>query len=677
MLVLGLNGNFSDEDADLVPDMPDLFFHDAAACLVKDGELIAAVEEERLNRIKKTTKFPINAIRACLAGANVEPRDVDAVAYFFPEANTDLVLNHLYTDNSDIPARYTRELIKERLKTGFDWDLPDDKLFYTSHHVAHARSALMRSGMSEALVVVMDGMGEESSGTVYRADGEGRLECLASYPIASSLGLLYLNATEQLGYKFGDEYKVMGLAPYGDPDTFREIFESLYTLKEKGNYELSPGYLGKLVGTAFFAHNVPPRRRGAEFTQQHKDLAAGIQKTVEKIALHVLAYWAEHTGLRKLCFSGGVAHNCSLNGEILRSGLFDEVFVHPASYDAGAAEGAALETEYQLQGPGPSRPRLRSASVGPSLGTNDEIAEQLKAWESMIEVERPADIVEGAAALLADGAVLGWARGRSEFGPRALGNRSILADPRPKANQTRINAMVKKRESYRPFAPVVTPESAASYFEMPDTTGNFDFMSFVLRVREDKRDELGAVTHVDGTARVQVIDPAVNEPFHRLVARFGEITGTPVLLNTSFNNNAEPIVQNVEDALACFLTTDLDYLVVEDFLIRRRAGGPLAFDDFVLRFRPVTRLTQSMRITPAGERVLTREIYLAYGGGPRAEVSRELFSLLEGVDGRTTLRELAASAGGLSEEMRSELYGLWQDRYFFLAPRRFQWKSAR
>jgi decarbamoylnovobiocin carbamoyltransferase/7-O-carbamoyltransferase len=228
--------------------------------------------------------------------------------------------------------------------------------------------------------------------------------------------------------------------------------------------------------------------------------------------------------------------------------------------------------------------------------------------------------------------------------------------------------MVKKRESFRPFAPVVTPEAAGTYFEIPDTAANYDFMSFVVRVQQDHRKELGAVTHVDGTARIQIIDPQSNERFHRLVERFGALTGTPVLLNTSFNNNAEPIVQSVEDALTCFLTTGLDYLVIEEFLIRRRPECLLNFDDFVLQFRPVTRLTSNMKISLDGGRVIFHEIYLDYSTGPSATVSQELFALLERVDGVRTLGSLAAIDGGLSEKIRMELYTLWRERFFTLTP---------
>ncbi|MGH3772676.1 MAG: carbamoyltransferase family protein [Pseudonocardiaceae bacterium] len=653
--------------------MSELIFHDASAALVKDGVLLAAVEEERLNRIKKTTKFPINAIRSCLATANVSPSDIDAVGYYVPEDCADTILNQLYTGSPLVPTHYSRQLIKDRLQAEFGWELPDDKLIYAQHHRAHAMSAFVRSGMKEALVVAMDGTGEESSGTVFRAAG-GQLESLTTYPTPKSLGLFYLGGTLQLGYKFGDEYKVMGLAPYGDPSVYREMFDSMHSLGENGDYDLtiasgnfSINLFGNLNST-FFTHGIPPRRKTEKFTQRHKDFAAGLQEVVEKITLHVLDYWAKFTKLSNLVFCGGVAHNCSLNGVILRSGLFKEIFVHPASHDSGAGEGAALIAEHELAGTIPPQGRLRSANVGPTLGTAHDVEKKLKSWSSLIEFEHPADIVDTTAKLLAEGAVLGWTQGRSEFGPRALGNRSIIADARPKENRTRINAMVKKRESFRPFAPVVTPEASRTYFEIPDTTANYDFMSFVVRVQQDRRKELGAVTHVDGTARIQIIDPRSNERFYRLVERFGALTGTPVLLNTSFNNNAEPIVQSVEDALTSFLTTGLDYLVVEDFLIRRRPGRPLGFDDFVLQFRPATRLAKKIKVAPSGERVISHEIYLDYSTGPCAAVSRELFALLERVDGVSALGSLAAIDGGLSEKIRMELYTLWQERFFVLTP---------
>jgi predicted NodU family carbamoyl transferase len=661
MLVLGLSGSFSGEDQDRTPALRERMFHDAAACLIKDGALVAAAEEERFNRIKMTGKFPTNAIRACLDIAGVSPADIDGVGHYFQERAVDEILHHFYIKNPQLPMRYSRELITDHLKSEFDLDLPDDRLLYAAHHVSHGLSCFTRSGMGEALVMVMDAAGERHSGTVFRGR-HGFLESLATYDIRKSLGNLYSSAIELLGYDIGDEHKVMGLAPYGNKDTFRDIFASLYTLKDGGDYALRSSFL------PFYEQGFTPRRTGQEFAQEHIDFAAGLQQTLETIVMHVLSYWAEETGLANLCFVGGVAQNSSLNGLILRSGRFREVFIHPASHDAGAAEGAALAAAARLGAPPPSPPRLRTASLGPGLGTTAEIEKEVASWGDLIEYEQPADIVECAAELLADGAVLGWVQGQSEFGPRALGNRSILADARLSENKQKINAMVKKREAYRPFAPVVTIEEAAAYFDIPETRADYDFMSFVVPVLEKRRRELGAVTHIDGTARVQIIDPVSNERFHRLVQRFGKLTGTPVLLNTSFNINAEPIVQTVHDALTCFLTTGLDMLVIEDLLIRRRLGRARALEDLVLRFRPCTRLLARSKMTPAGVRVVLREIYLDHGNGRRADVSPATFALLEAADGTQTVDSLAATVGGLSDEIRQEIYRLWQERFFVLRP---------
>lgn len=661
MLVLGLSGNLSREDIDLAPSMSPGSFHDAAACLIRDGEVIAAAEEERFNRIKKTTKFPANAIRECLATAGVSAPEIDAVGHYFAEGAVDQYLTALYISNPDMPMLSSRQVILDYLNSDLGFDLPTERLLYIEHHLTHAISAFIRSGMEDALVVVMDAAGENNSTSIFRGR-DGQLHALAGYSRRNSLGLFYELGVRLLGYELGDEYKVMGLAPYGNADRYREVFDSMYVLKEQGDFELRL-QLGK-----FLANGFRPRRRGEEFTQQHKDLAAGFQRTLEKLAMHVFDHWAGYTGLSNLCFAGGVAHNSSLNGLILQSEKFQEVFIHPAAHDGGAAEGAALAAAYRLGAAPFSQPRMRSASVGPSLGTAVEIEKTLASWNDLIEYEQPADVVEATARLLADGAVLGWAHGRSEYGPRALGNRSILADARPSANKERINSMVKKREAFRPFAPVVTAEAAATYFDIPKTLAGYEFMSFVVPVREERRAELGAVTHVDGSARLQIVEPGSNERFYRLVQRFGQLTGTPVLLNTSFNNNAEPIVQSVQDVVTCFLTTDLDFLVVEDYLVRRRSGRSLAFDDLVVDFRPVTRLAKRVRITPAGSREIVHEIYLDYPGGRRAEISAAVYTLLEPTDGRRTLKSLGSTAGGLSLNLRQELYALWQQRLFVLRP---------
>jgi predicted NodU family carbamoyl transferase len=660
MLVLGLSGGFAGESWNLAPDVKILFTHDAAACLIRDGELVAAVEEERLNRIKKTVKFPVNAVRACLDLASVSATEIDAVGHYFPEWLMNEGLNGIYRAFPMTPVRTARELHMGHLRDGLGFDLPDDRLFYFEHHVSHAMSVFARSGMKEALVVAMDGRGERDSTTIFHGSN-GQLVPLAAHDGDKSLGMFYVTAIESLAYRFGDEYKVMGLAPYGNHDTYRKLFGEMYALKDDGDYTIVS--LEELR-----ARTSPMRRMGEEFTQDHKDFAAGLQHVLETIAMHIISYWAKSTGLRNLCFVGGVAANSSLNGVILRSGLFDEVFIHPASHDAGAAEGAALMAADRLGTSPFGLPRMRSASVGPSLGTARKVEDALEAWGALVEYERSSDIVEDAARLLADGAVLGWAHGRSEFGPRALGNRSILADARPPENKEKINAMVKKRESFRPFAPVVTPEAATTYFDLPETRANYDFMSFVVDVREDRRAELGAVTHVDGTARIQIIDPVSNERFYRLVRRFGELTGTPVLLNTSFNNNAEPIVQSVQDVLTCYLTTGLDFLVIEDFVVRRREGSSLALDSLVVKYRPITRMAKRTWLTPAGTREVSHSIFLDVVPWQTAIISPSVFAILEAADGKQSLAALAEVVGGLTDDIRRELYSLWQDRYFTLEP---------
>ncbi|EST19411.1 decarbamoylnovobiocin carbamoyltransferase [Streptomyces niveus] len=668
MLILGLNGNVSAAGADVVPNLNELYMHDAAATLVRDGVLVAAVEEERLNRIKKTTKFPSNAIRECLAAAGAKPADVDAIAYYFPEDFFDDIFQQLYTEHPSVPTRYSREMILERLRVDLGWAAPPDILHYVPHHLAHAMSTYYRSGMREALVVVMDGAGERNCATIYRSDGAELFE-IASYPVPKSLGMFYLYGTRHLGYGFGDEYKVMGLAPYGDPSTYRDVFSTLYSLGPNGTYELIPrGGVVFRMTTILREHGLQPRRRGEPFTQAHMDFAASVQETTEQIAMHVIGYWARSTGLRNLAFGGGVAHNSTLNGRILTSGLFDEVFVHPASHDAGSSEGAALVVARERGERVWPLPRLTSASLGPDLGDVDSLERTLKSWSPLVDVERADDIVETTAHLLAAGEAIGWAHGRSEFGPRALGNRSILADARPKENQTRINAMVKKRESFRPFAPVVTAEAAGDYFDLPETVGHHDFMSFVVQVRADRRELLGAVTHVDGSARVQVVTEETNPRFHRLVTRFGELTGTPVLLNTSFNNNAEPIVQSVDDVLTSYLTTSLDVLVIEDFVVRRRTELPLALEDFTVGFRPVTRLVRRLADVSAGRPgvpEVSHEIYLDHTSGPRATISAAMYELLTHADGVTPLGSLGVELTG---ELMTELYDLWQGRFVTVSP---------
>ena len=368
--------------------------------------------------------------------------------------------------------------------------------------------------------------------------------------------------------------------------------------------------------------------------------------------------------------AGGVIHNCVLNGKILYSGLFDEVFAQPLAHDAGGALGAAMAV-YHEESKNPVKPnRMSHVFWGLPVGEDLEIKECLKSWGSLIEIEQHADIATRAAELMADGSVLGWIQGRSEFGPRSLGNRSILADPRPLENKTRINAMVKKREGYRPFAPSVAEEHASDYFELSETCSSYPFMIMVLKVKEAKRELLGAITHVDGTARVHTVSKETNPRYWDLLTAFGKITGVPMVLNTSFNNNAEPIVDSVDEAVTCFLTTDIDYLVVGDFLVRRKAGGlpKQVTDDLVLSLRPSRKLVR--RLSSSGETINQLESTMSrYFGGKPIAVSNEAFEVLLRQDGSKTLNQLCREAAiESSEALMGELIQLWEKRAIVILP---------
>lgn len=673
MLVLGVTGGTIEHEGIEYC----IGYHDSSASLIKDGKLVAAIEQERLDRSKHSSSFPKEAIESCLDVVNASICDIDAVGYYFSSEFIDFGLNSSSPLRRLVRTVSSRDLLMNWLSDNLGIRIPTERLFFVPHHTCHAMATFSHSGMRDALVIVMDGQGELNSCTIYRGT-TGGLDHLYSYSKLKSLGLLYLYATSHLGYGYGDEYKVMGLAPYGDPSVYRHIFESFCKLREGGEYDFlweNGGF--SLIETPYdrfsrilIENEILPRAKDADFTQQHKDLAASLQEALERIALHIIAYWAKTTGASNLCFSGGVAHNSSLNGAIVGSGLFKEVFVHPASHDGGAGEGAGLVAAHILGEEIFPQQKLQHANYGPDLGDNDEILEKLETWKEFVQYQQSDDVVTTAAKLLADGAVLGWASGRSEFGPRALGNRSILADPRPAENQTRINSVIKNRESFRPFAPVVTWESAGEYFDIPKTTANYDFMSYVVPVRPNVRGKLGAVTHVDGTARLQVIRKESNEKFYNLVKRFGQLTGTPVLLNTSFNNNAEPIVQTIADSVTCFLTTGLDYLVLGDYIVKRKMNRVTRLESLVPRLRPGTELMRRFGVDKAarkGEDSFVIECSRI--ARPSTVLSSRLFSLLEKSDGIRTVSELIGSSGVLTEAESDELLSLWCDRFIIMEPK--------
>ncbi|WOH57583.1 carbamoyltransferase [Bradyrhizobium sp. BWC-3-1] len=664
MLCLGLSGGL-DRVYENPLQLPNTFLHDGAAVLVKDGRVIAAVEEERLNRIKHSNKLPSSAIEYCLAAAGVELRDVDRIAFYATEAYCNSILERLFISQPEISIPLDANLLlRHLLAAEFGTQVDPSRVSFVGHHQAHAVSALAMSGFEESLVLAIDGCGDFLSGLLAVGSGTEMTE-LMTFPETNSLGLFYLETIRYLGYGLFDEYKVMGLAPYGDPARYRELFSQFYELSPNGAYRV---HLDR-VGPALL-RNIEVRRKGMPFTQQHRDVSASLQEALERIVFHILRHYREQTGMKRLCLAGGVAHNCTLNGKLLYSGLFEEIFVQPASHDAGCALGAALMVSKEA-GQAPPRERLQAVYWGPDVGSDDSIEQELKGWAGHLEIERTADVAARAAEWIADGAVIGWVQGRSEFGPRALGNRSILADPRPAANKDRINAMVKKRESYRPFAPSVLEEDAGAFFELPDGRAEYPFMNFVVRVRESMRALLGAITHIDGTARLQTVSRTSNAAYWELINAFKARTGVPILLNTSFNNNAEPIVDSVADAITAFLSTELDGLVVGSFLIKKRATTLENWTALAVSLPPHVSLYRVRAHAGRDRQETICEIRMGHSSHDSVRVSHDLFDMLMQIEKEAVLADLLArvtSDRTRREALLNELRGLWDQRRIRLHP---------
>jgi carbamoyltransferase len=661
MMVIGLAGGF-DPDCRLQYDLSYDFLHDSAAVLLDDGRMVAAVEQERLNRIKNTNRCAIPAIRACLEiyGAKIE--DIDYFAFYATEKAVNQVLYAYHTRMGVGQYRVCiRTLLGDLLEEEFGYRVNPEKFRFADHHKCHALSAYVHSGYENCLAVTIDGAGEGNSALVQRVCA-GQFEELRSIPQSSSLGHFYREAIRFLGYDIFEEYKVMGLAPYGDAARFREFFKTFYELLPEGEYLVHLDRVAKL-------HTITePRRGDAPFTQLHKDLAAAIQEMLERSVLHMLRHFRALSGESRLSLSGGVAHNSTLNGKILRSGIFDEVFVHPASNDAGCALGAALHAYEQL--PSAAACALEHVFVGRDVGSDAAVHAQLLRWEALVDVEL-VDPCAVAAELIAQGKVIGWVQGRAEFGPRSLGNRSILADPRPIENLTRINRMIKKREGYRPFAPTVLEQHAHEYFEFPASVESLPYMSYVVPVRTDKRSLLGAVTHVDGSARVQTLNRRQNARYYGLIDAFYARTGVPLVLNTSFNNNVEPIVDTVDEAMACFLTTELDYLIVGNCLVSRRPDAGDAIEQFEVTIADTVALQIINLAVENGQRERVVEIFVRGGKVRRYPLSEAMGGFLLGVSDAFSFVELADAArvdDADRQKLLEELHELWSKRFVVIRP---------
>lgn len=571
------------------------FYHDSAACLVRDGEIIAAAQEERFTRRKHDAAFPQRAIDYCLAAGGLKSgAELDVVAFY---EKPFLKFERIFSTHLAVAPRgwpsfvkavpvwikqkiWIKQLLREKL--GFE-----GTILFPEHHEAHAASAFFPSPFAEAAIVTIDGVGEWTTTSV----GVGRddqVELLAEMRFPHSLGLLYSAFTYYLGFRVNSgEYKVMGLAPYGEPRYRDLILREIVELKDDGSLRLNLAHFDFLAGLRMtndsFARlfGAPRREPEAELTQQHMDIARSLQAVTEEAMLRMTRHAYELTGARKLCLAGGVALNCVGNGRILREGPFDDIWIQPAAGDAGGALGAALLAWHHYHEAPRHALETRDAQKASLLGPAFDAAELFAREKIPHVVLTDPELMQQTAALLADGKVVGWFQGRMEFGPRALGQRSILADPRAPGMQETLNLKIKFRESFRPFAPAVLRERVADYFGLDRPS---PYMLLVAPVRDSDaaaagdfterlkavRSTIPAVTHVDGSARVQTVDAEDNPKFHALLTAFEQLTGCAVLINTSFNVRGEPPVCTPEDAFRCFMKTNMDYLVLGNALLDKR-----------------------------------------------------------------------------------------------------------
>ena len=545
--------------------------HDSSACLVRDGEVVAAIAEERLSRAKHDSRFPVNAIRCCLeiAGASADRLDYVAFGWSKPSRAYLHDLKSLLTGRYPASGRAllnsTRHFVSMTRREG-GWrefgsafGATRARVYRVDHHLSHALSAYACAGFGDSTVVVMDGRGAWEATSIWMAR-DGRLEPVEIIPFPQSLGLFYAEMTYYLGFeKYSDEWKVMGLAPYGEPGVDLSGLVDLAAEPYHVNARALLGHDSEDV-TAIERLLGPRRAPESELDDRHRAIAFAVQDACERAMMNVVRYAIRRTGCRTLCLAGGVALNSKANGAILRSGLVDDLFIQPAAADDGASLGAAMYP-YLLERTLPTTP-MRDAYFGPSY--DDDVEAALRTYKLRhTPVDAPAKV---AAELIAQGRVVGWMQGRMEFGPRALGARSILADPRDEGMKERVNAAVKFREGWRPFAPSFLAEDATDWME---EARDSPFMILTFDARPDRRHDLGAVTHVDGSLRPQTVERDVSPLYWELIDEFRQRTGVPAVMNTSFNLRGEPIVCTPTDAIRTFYSSGLDALVLGSFLVEK------------------------------------------------------------------------------------------------------------
>jgi len=597
------------------------FYHDSAASLLVDGRIVAAAQEERFTRKKHDSGFPANAIQYCLAEGGLSGKDIDHVVFYekpFPKFER---LLETYLANAPrgfrsflmaMPVWLTEKLFQKRnliksLKTLIDPDADwQSKILFSEHHLSHAASAFYPSPFESAVVLTMDGVGEWPTTSIAIGSGN-QLEIVKEIHFPHSLGLLYSALTFFTGFKVNSgEYKVMGLAPYGKPIYTKIIMDNLIDLKPDGSFQLNMEYFDYPAGLKMtnkkFAElfGGPARESEADLTQREMDLAASIQEVTEEVVLRIARSIAKETGSRNLCLAGGVALNCVANGKLLRDGAFDNIWIQPAAGDAGGALGAALAVHYLMLNETRTVDVTGNDMQGSYLGSSfsqSEIEKRLTDLGAVFETMSEDQLINDTAKALSDGKAVGWHQGRMEFGPRALGNRSILADPRNSDTQKTLNLKVKFRESFRPFAPSVLREHVSEWF---DISTDSPYMLLVADVAKNKkqamspeqealfgieklnvrRSDIPAVTHVDYSARIQTVHQETNPRYHALISKFNELTGCPVLVNTSFNVRGEPIVESPEDAFRCLMGTDLDLLAIGNSILYKSKQPAHLIEDY-------------------------------------------------------------------------------------------------
>lgn len=585
------------------------FYHDSAACLVSDGEVVAAAQEERFTRKKHDSGFPAKATEYCVSAAKLKPADIDyAVFYDKPFLKFDRIFETYLAFSprgfrsfaTGLPVWMKEKLfqktviidaLKDCLGKETDWS---KRLHFSEHHLSHAASAFFPSPFEEAAILTMDGVGEWTTTSVFTGK-DNQLSVQKEIHFPHSLGLLYSAFTYYTGFKVNSaEYKVMGLAPYGEPRYVDLIKKHLIDIKEDGSFHLDMRYFDYCTGLTMTNHRFHalfggrPRDPESQLTQREMDLAASIQAVTEEVVIKLAKAVQRSTGQKNFCLAGGVALNCVANGKLLREGIFDNIWIQPAAGDAGGALGAALALHHlMLNQPRSINPNdtMKGAFLGPEF-CQCEIERRLTEIGAVFRTMPEDQLICAVAHALAEGKAIGWHQGRMEFGPRALGGRSILADPRSPAMQKQLNLKVKYRESFRPFAPSVLREDLSDWFQLDLDSPYMLLVADVVKSKQFpmseeqrklfgieklnvQRSEIPAVTHLDYSARIQTVHQETNPRYYRLISKFKELTGCPVLVNTSFNVRGEPIVCTPEDAFRCFMGTELELLAVGNAVLRK------------------------------------------------------------------------------------------------------------